>query len=240
MWCVTCDQEKYSSPEEAYDSIRTREKVGKLIRKMGWRYAITVLEWHKSGWPHWHILVWEPTRRMYYCKHEVQRTWGEGNTWYTGSNGRSGERAINYLCKYMTKAQEYPTPDWALDRHNVRTLSSTRAWGPINAKAQRRSEDLEAPSSSTESERSPIRSNREAIAECGSQTVIMKEYIDGNGELRVEFVERLNIEYRYMRRMLTRLKGFKDRIKSCMGHIRVPEGTIEAQKLHMAMVSYKI
>ena len=238
MWTLSTAQD-YASPEDAYDSIRSRERVGKLIRKMGWKYAITILEWTEKGWPHWHVVVWEPKRRMYYCKHEVQKAWGEGNVRYSGSHGQPAEKAINYVIQYLTNVTKHPTPDWALDRANIRTMNTTRPWGPINAK-RRRSEEIHPASHSTQGERADIRNNREAIAECGNQTVVMKEYIDSNGELKIEFVERLNIEYRYMRRMLTRGKGWKDRVKSCLGHIRVPTGTPEHERLQHALVSYKI
>ena len=239
MWTLTVDHDDYASAEDAYDSVRTRERVGKLIRKMGWKYAITVLEWHKDGWPHWHVIVWEPKRRMYYCKHEVQKAWGQGNVHYSGSQGRSAGQAICYVIQYLTDVKKHPTPDWALDRHNIRTMNTTRSWGPINAK-RHRSEEIIPASPSTQGERADIRNNREAIAECGNQTVVMKEYIDSNGELKIEFVDRLNIPYRYMRRMLTRSKGWKERVKSCFGHVRVPIGTVEHERLQMALVSYKI
>ena len=241
MWTLSVSPHDYECAEAAYDSIRSRERVSKLIRKMGWKYAITVLEWHKSGWPHWHVLVWEPVvgrQRMYHCKHKVQETWGEGNVRYSASNGKSAEAAAQYVTKYMIKADEYVAPEWTLDRHNVRTISSTRAWGPINAR-QRPTERLEAPGKPLE-DRQEIRNNREALESCGSQTVVMKEYIDHNGELKIEFVDRFNVPYRYVRRMLKRGAGLVDQVKSCLGHIRVNEHSIQGDRLKAWMSTYKL
>jgi hypothetical protein len=212
MWTLTVDQAKYQDAEHAYDEIRRKEKVSKLCRKMGWKYTVTVLEWNQDGgWPHWHLLVWQPVRpgqRMFTCKHEAQKAWG-GILHYSPSRGRKPVLAVNYITKYITKADAHPAPEWTLDRSNIRTISSSRAWGPTITH-QRRSERMEAPQGTAES-RHP-RNNREAIAECGTQTVVMREFMDQEtGEIKCQFVARLNLDFRTVRGFMYRKSNLAKR-----------------------------
>jgi hypothetical protein len=219
MWTLTLDPQGHGSAEEAYDSIRQRERVSKLCTRMGWKYWVCVLEWHKSGWPHWHLVVWEPVARMYYGKHRVQEVWGEGNVSYTGSEGRPGEAAYRYASKYMTKPSEYPVPAWVMDRTYVRMVNASRSWGSV-----RRSEcqDDLAPGADTAPARKSAAVNRVAMATCGKSVTVIREIVDERGQVRREFMFRADVPYRSLRKWMSRVsEGASDRVKVCMRHLRM-------------------
>ena len=56
MWTLTVDPKKYLSPEQAWEDVGEHRRIGELMRAMGVEFYAWVLEWHKSGWPHWHVI----------------------------------------------------------------------------------------------------------------------------------------------------------------------------------------
>lgn len=75
-----------------------------ILRKMGWRKLpfIAVIEKHKSGWPHMHLLL-----RCKYVPHQLIRAWwverfNSPRIWIEAINNEV--KAARYLSKYLAKA----------------------------------------------------------------------------------------------------------------------------------------
>ena len=130
----------YCCPESGLEFVQRRRSIPKLIAKLeksgalkSREYTVT-LEFHKSGWPHWHVLV----DSKFVCKHELQRAWKLGVCWFSKPKGfESTEHAINYATKYVVKTtdpdddddnrEEFVFPEWVMDKKtNLRRFSASR------------------------------------------------------------------------------------------------------------------
>lgn len=238
MWTLTVDPSRYPDAEAAYDAIRKREVIRKLTKRMGWKLWVCVVEWHESGWPHWHLVVWEPVDRMYYGKARVQHVWGEGNVWYTGSNGRPAEAAYKYATKYLTKASEYPVPEWVLDRSHIRMVNASRAWGPVRRMVRDEPEDSGAVAAPSREE---AEHNRSALAKCGKSVVVIREWVSSAGERCREYEFRADVPYRSLRKWC---QGMTDRateaVKVSMRHMRIRAGSAEWERLRPILIGCSV
>ncbi|RMH61028.1 MAG: hypothetical protein D6685_09785, partial [Bacteroidetes bacterium] len=193
MWTLTVDPSRYESPEAAWLDVCKNRRIARMAKAVGWRYWVVVLEWHKTGWPHWHLVRWEPVgrgERIYTPHAEVAKAWGVGHVLYTSRKPWVRvDVAIKYATKYLVKPHGDP-PGWALDRANVRMISSSRAWGPLVAQPGRwdvKADDaedggwIERPDGAG----TPRVPAREAIASCGSRCVVLARTVDAEtGEVR--------------------------------------------------------
>ena len=251
MWTLTTEQEgKYATPEEAHQDITQNERIRKLAKAMGWKHWSWVLEWHKSGWPHWHLLVYTPTRDRIE-KSEVEQWWKPGYTQYKRSDQVNGPtksriiRAAAYVTKYLTKPGESPVPAWVLDsKQRIRLCSSSRAWSAVE-----RDEQLDENESSGSPMGAPDECNldpenrkthREAISECGTQAVLLREYVNPlTGEICHEYLGTVNLHYRSIKRWIERRF---DQVKSqiCTRHARIKDKTREADLLRQFLDPHMI
>lgn len=224
MWTLTVDPSRYESPEAAWLDVGKRRRVGETMRKMGLRWYVVVLEWHASGWPHWHVLVWEPVARMRVEHSQMERAWGLGWTIYRcryrDGHGRlmgkpkPVEWAIRYVTKYLVKPKGESVPAWAMDRSRVRMIWSSRAWGPVVD----RLDDCECESETTGTvHRSSARSNRDALAMCGQTVRVLRRVVDlRTGEERWRYVGDSAVPWRVARRLGERLAGIPRSSRSWM------------------------
>jgi len=93
------------------------------------------LEFHESGWVHYHLLV-----EAGYVDHRVaKRAWDKQGPQSEGWFGRLHvskhfgndiKHAVNYACKYVIKAPRHGMPPWALDLPVLRRYSSSRGLMP--------------------------------------------------------------------------------------------------------------
>ena len=130
----------YDCAETGLEFVQKRRAIPKLIAKLhdsgilkSREYTVT-LEFHKSGWPHWHVLV----DARFVCKHKLQKAWRLGVCWFSKPKGfDSIEHAINYATKYVVKTtdpdddddnrEEFLFPDWVMDKKtNLRRFSASR------------------------------------------------------------------------------------------------------------------
>lgn len=214
MWTLTVDPSRYSSPEEAWQDVTESGSIARTWRKVGCRYWVWVLEWHKSGWPHWHVLVWEPVKRMYLNKADVERHWGHGVVWYTcrhrGSDGQYLLNpkpliwAVRYLTKYLTKSTDQ-VPEWVLARSRVRMIQASQPWGPVRVVVPQSgsevgtSDDLWSDDLDAAPRRDPAAAadNQAAIASCGGSTVILERVVDRRtGEVRERFLDAIPVPFK--------------------------------------------
>ena len=174
MLTLTLDPKRYNGPEDAFRSINKERRVATTIKSLHKRghlgsreYTLTV-EFHKSGWPHYHVLVPE----QFVGKHELQRTWGRGVVWYSKHKMRSVAHAINYATKYITKTDEdggWWFPDWVMDYDGaVRRFSTSHRLLPPERKPAKRKEGRKRGRRT--------RTPRERAAACSNETKLIEKF----------------------------------------------------------------
>lgn len=125
---LTLDPKFFENPKDCWQ--KTAPKVSELIRKLRVRFGdveyLRVTELHKSGWPHYHLLV-----RSKYLPFEVVRNlWSEltGGTRVNLEAVTKTFSAYWYLTKYLAKMHN---KGWT-DRH----VSTSRNFFPKTAKTK--------------------------------------------------------------------------------------------------------
>lgn len=150
MVTLTCNPAWFKSPEDAY--FFCRKFTGKLVQELRRRnghgrccvggggvrlqsgHYFVGFELHKSGWPHWHIVL-DGT----FCDIEVLRKlWdsfgrrsgkpGIGHVFFTEKKTDwTIEMAIAYVTKYLTDRPENGWPDWIMQsQQRIRRFSSSQ------------------------------------------------------------------------------------------------------------------
>lgn len=131
MITLTVDRRHFDGPEQAFDEIQAQKSISNLFRNLSrtekkdiqdW---VRVLEWHRDGFPHWHILVLMGSRgiasqiggdplRTYWCHGAVRESymksaahWGR----FTGYFGKMG-----YFEDKKGKQHQVSLPEWARNR----------------------------------------------------------------------------------------------------------------------------
>lgn len=218
LWTLTLDRERYASPEAAWLDVGKHRRVGEAMRKMGIKWCVVVLEWHKSGWPHWHVLVWKPEQRMRIDHAEMTKAWGRGHTLYKcryrDQHGRWRPEpkpmawAVNYIAGYLTKRDESSMPEWIGNRSRVRMIWASRAWGPVVTKGWECGCESQEGEEGEEPERRVTRSNAEAVADCGSSVRLLRRVVDrATGEERWHYLGVAEVPWRSAKRLVKRLTG---------------------------------
>lgn len=178
----------FLTPGECYDYVRTQRLLASLMRMVGCKVWVAVLEFQEeTEAPHWHVLVDLescPGGRLDYSK--IWRLWRDH--WKVGGWKASKQQdvknrahAINYITKYLTKFPEGGFPAWVMARHNVRFLFSSKAVGAlvnqhVGGTPQYHADDVSFDPEEFEAEDSglePIRrhrSNLQAVLSCGGET----------------------------------------------------------------------
>jgi hypothetical protein len=136
----------FASPEEAYDFCR--KFFGKFVEELRRRDGkghcsvggggvrlhsgsyVCFFEPHKSGWPHWHLLLdatfvdIEVLRHVWNSFGKRHGKEGTGHVFFTDQKAEwTQAMAINYITKYLTKRPEGGWPDWVLEsRKRLRRL----------------------------------------------------------------------------------------------------------------------
>ena len=190
MLTLTLDQKPFDGPEEAYRYIGKKRAVAELMKKLHKgqhvitrRYALA-MEYHKNGWPHYHVLV----EGRYVDKHKLQKMWGHGIAYVSKHDFKNVEHAINYATKYISKTDEkggFWFPDWVLDyKGNIRRFSTSRGLVPTRKQKKKCSNKARARVTKTGRQRSKL---------CGeTTTVLMKHHKAVVGE--VEGVKTVFVE----------------------------------------------
>jgi hypothetical protein len=206
MWTLTVDPKRYESPEAAWRDVGEHRRISEAMRTMGLRYWAWVLEWHESGWPHWHVLVWEPVspgKRMYIDHAAMTRAWGIGHTNYKPSRGRSIRHAASYVCKYLTKPKGQ-MPSWVAGLANVTMVRGSRALGALLGDGPMNSQD-EAATSDGASRPCDARPNAVAVAACCASVRVVRECVSSVGVVFNQFVGRVELPVRIVQRLAARV-----------------------------------
>lgn len=119
---LTVDPKLHAGPGEAYLAMRgTVSRLMQDLKRGGYLWSsryFAVIETHKTGWPHWHIIVDAPD-----IPHEIlSALWAKqgGGFCYIsrGPNGRAfknKDHAAHYALKYLRKQPAKGWPAWILD-----------------------------------------------------------------------------------------------------------------------------
>jgi hypothetical protein len=215
MWTLTLDPKRWSSPQEAWEWVGEHRRVGEMMRRLGVRYYVVVLEWHRSGWPHWHVLIWEPVERMRLEYRAALDAWGLGIVRYScrwrDEHGRWRQQpkpiewAVRYVTKYLCKAKE-DAPAWVAEKHHVRMIWASRAWGSVVGRGL--PSELEADPEDEAGEGvgdRDWRTNEQALADCGRSARLMLEWLTPGGEVRRKYLGETKLAWRDVKRATERL-----------------------------------
>lgn len=215
MLTLTIDPKLFESPEEAYWYVRDKRAITELVRalrKAG--YLITgrffyVVEWHKNGWPHFHLLV----EARHIPHKELARLWGRhrpktapkwrgsyarslkgqspefGSVLFSKRAFKSAKHAACYAIKYMIKQPEQGYPEWVMDStRQIKLYSTSRGLLPSKRKQKLPHGEAcfchECRGEEIPSKVRPQRSVRERLGDCGTQAALLRVmwFFKANGE----------------------------------------------------------
>lgn len=156
---LTVDPKRFQSQSLAYHYVKDGKYIPRLMRYLGVRNWVCILECQRSGMPHWHLLIdvsacpsmfyavrdgesvfskkyFEGSKKInnFFDLPRARRLW---DGWGIGTQLQLSEKksvsplhAIRYVTKYLIKLPEN-FPPWLWDEVNVRFLSSSRSVGSL-------------------------------------------------------------------------------------------------------------
>jgi len=105
---LTTDAKLWEDGRAAFDGVRRKlPDFTKAIRKKIGKFEyVRVLELHKNGMPHWHLLV----RSAYIPQKTISEVWASltGSVIVDVRKACKGKHAARYVMKYMTKCKSIP------------------------------------------------------------------------------------------------------------------------------------
>lgn len=150
VWTLTVDPLLFATPRDALIHVRDTRALARLVDRLHRCGALSsrrwfwVIEWHKSGWPHWHLLVeadfipyaavmreWDKFRPADAGPVEPNRP-AFGFVWLSKKAFASPLHAARYATKYLVKMPEAGFPEWVLAEREIqirRYGSSRGLWG---------------------------------------------------------------------------------------------------------------
>jgi hypothetical protein len=175
----------FDGPEAAYDYVRDGRYLPRLLRLIGVKRWVSVLEFQSGtgdGWPHWHILCdgshWPRGRMPKKLMEKLWKLWRD--KWGVGSVDVSEDKlcgsvhACRYITKYLTKPPKRGWPRWVLERHNVRIVSTSREVGALVGDSIRRE------STEPTEEQEPVhrRPASKVVSSCCHSTLVFRERME--------------------------------------------------------------
>lgn len=153
MLTLTVDRSGFAKPETAHAAITKGKFIPRLLRLLGVKSWLWVLEFQTAtgdGWPHWHVLIDlsdVPGRRI-----DLGRAWRLWrDRWHLGgldlsvkSSFADPAHAVLYVTKYLTKMPE-AFPVWVLVRGKViRFVGGCKRLGSLTGQPARQLVEAEA------------------------------------------------------------------------------------------------
>lgn len=219
MWTLTVDPSLYESEKECYLAVKGQRMISELMRALKERgYLATgrfiyFVEWHKSGWPHFHLLVdskfiphsvvkeiWNsnrpadagPVLHAESCDciecggiGPVKLRPAFGSVRFSKGQFNSVFHAACYATKYLTKYPEHGYPRWVLECNTrvIRRYGVSRGFWG-EMKARKEPKGR----TSTKSERRVI----DQLQDCGREVAVVQHetvyYSDQTVEHKRRFV----------------------------------------------------
>lgn len=197
MVTLTLNPELFDGPREGLDHVRKTGAISKFVKRLR-RYMASglyfaVIEYHVSGWPHWHMML----DADYIPYNAIRDAWHalgpKGREWTHNPHGivdvrspkkfRSKQHRFNYLCKYVTKVPKQGFPDWLLDAPDLIFKRYTSSHGLFSC--NKPAEEAKKCGKVEEYERTAD-TIRGRLSLCGAKTAIMKrvEYVTIDGEIK--------------------------------------------------------
>jgi hypothetical protein len=145
MVTLTCNPAWFKSPEDAYffcrkltgkfvhELVRRSQRTGSGVKLRSAHYFVG-FELHKSGWPHWHIVLdatfvdIDVLRHVWNLLGRRNGKDGIGHVFFTEMKAHwTIEMAIAYVTKYLTDRPEGGWPDWIMQSEKrIRRFSSSQ------------------------------------------------------------------------------------------------------------------
>jgi len=138
---LTVDRKQFSGPDQAFDYLQQTKALPNLFRGLvrtvgkGVVDWVRWIEWHKDGYPHWHVLVLvdKPGRAGMLEHSFIRHYWPYGGSREDRiRNERHWQRMTGYMEKhgYMDKGKGHQSvlPQWARDRK-----TTIRRWGRMHS-----------------------------------------------------------------------------------------------------------
>lgn len=189
MLTFTVDPKKFDSAEQAHDTITKGGFLRRLLKLLKIRAWVWVLEFHKSGWPHWHVLV-DLSERGRLTPEDLRRCWRLWrDKWGLGGvdvrlkrQFETAEHAVMYVTKYLMKPPKTGYPEWFLAGKGRRLVQASKRVGALCFKGSEHKETQKETEKRRESRSLAVR-----MAECGTSCrLILREVNTETGEERVE------------------------------------------------------
>ncbi len=136
---LTVDPKNFNSPQDAHDYVKEKGFIRTLLTQyLNIKNWIWVLEFQKSGNPHWHILI-DVSHLKGNKPINLERVWRlwcykwkiGGVDLSKGKTVKTSEHAIRYITKYLVKYPKEGFPAWFLKMKNVRMIQSSSNVGNI-------------------------------------------------------------------------------------------------------------
>lgn len=186
---LTVATKAFSGPEFAYDCVTNNGYIRRLMRNLGISVWAWFLEFHASGWPHWHVIA-DVSERGPLTKDDLKyahslwgKRWGSGTDegqQLAGIGGfdvvarkrfQTASHALNYGTKYLTSPDKSVYPEWFLKRSRIRLCQASQKVGRLTLREN-------APSNSDPDLIKPRRATRpflDRMAACGKTLHIVEE-----------------------------------------------------------------
>ena len=175
---LTLTVERKENPKDAYEKAQKDRAVSELIRALHRNKFLLskrffyVIEFHKDGYPHWHVIV----ESGFIPHSELKKRWARGHVWISAGPRNKSEsfsspdHAMNYVTKYLTKSE--PFPKWVMEYEgNMRRFSTSR--GLIREIKPRKKKSPLSPRKKKPRRR---RTPSERVASCGSKTNLLIQH----------------------------------------------------------------
>lgn len=149
---LTLDPKDYDGPREAVRAVGRKRAIAETLRRINRIKRIETSEWFssleffKSGWPHWHVVV----KGNFIPIGDIEKSWSLGWVFVTGTKRtKNVSHAVHYATKYVMK-RDGGVPAWVLDTEGrIRAISASRTlsarWCHEKADPQRTHERVRPP-----------------------------------------------------------------------------------------------
>ncbi len=141
MLTLTVDRSHFYDPLAAHEIITEKEYIGRLLKRLGVKVWVWVLEFQGKtglGWPHWHVLLDASglnSRKinLELAWHLWRDKWGIGSIDVRARSKFKNERhAVFYITKYLTKHPKEGYPPWVIELpRRIRFFQASKAIGPL-------------------------------------------------------------------------------------------------------------
>lgn len=210
---LTVDPEKFASPQDAYEKIKENKSIPQLIHNLKRTEKISisdwcwVLEWHRGGFPHWHLFIETDEGKKGMIGNEcLLKHWHHGlifESWikseyhwkkfteYFGRRGYFNPKEKQQGHSKKDKTHQTTLPQWALQvRYRIRkTGSKVLRSAKLKVDDEKENDD--------QKEEIEGRTYDEILKSCGQTTYCRFEILQG--KVKTYAYKKINISYKHFR-----------------------------------------